>query len=279
MTVGIVTDSAASLPAELAAECGVVVVPLWLTLGGDPVRDGSLPLDEVLARIDEGLTTSGPAPGEFAAAIEEADTGDGVMVLTLSSGMSSTFDAARLATQLGDDRATELLDTGTAAGAQGLVVLAAAAAARAGAPLAEVRAAAERAAAGVRLVATLPTLDHLARGGRVPGAAAWAGRWLGLNPVFEFRGGHVRPHRPARGADAAAERIVSMWSHSTDPAARLHVAAMHASDPVAAEGLLERVRAEVEPASAWVGSFSPVMVAHTGPGLVGLAWWWDRGGD
>lgn len=278
MTVGIVADSAASLPSDLAAECGVAVVPLWLTLGGEQVRDGSLPLDEVLGRLDQGLTTSGPAPGEFAAAIEEADSGDGVLVLTLSSGMSSTYDAARLATQLTGDHRTELLDTGTAAGAEGLVVLAAAEAARAGADLAEVRAAAVRAAAQVRLVATLPTLDHLARGGRVPGAAAWAGRWLGLNPIFEFRAGHVRPHRPVRGTEAAQERILSMWSASGG-SGRLRVAAMHASDPEAAEHLLAGVRAHAEPAAAWVGSFSPVMVAHTGPGLVGLAWWWDGGGD
>lgn len=255
------------------------MVPLWLTLGGSPVRDGDLSLQEVLDRLDEGLTTSGPAPGEFVAAIEAADDGDGVLVLTLSSGMSSTHDAARLATQLIEGTRVELIDTGTAAGAEGLVVLAAAEAAGAGGSLADVRLAADRALAQVRLVATLPTLDHLARGGRVPGAAAWAGRWLGLNPIFEFRGGHVRPHRPARGQDAAQDRIVSMWAHSITKGARLHVAAMHASVPDAAVHLLDAVQERVEPASTWIGSFSPVMVAHTGPGLVGLAWWWDRPGD
>jgi DegV family protein with EDD domain len=281
MTVGVVTDSAASLPDDLVAALGIVVVPLHLTLGDQSVLDGDIPLEQLLARIDEGLTTSGPSPGEFAKAIATADGGEGVIVLTLSAGMSSTYDAARLAAQLaGDDgTAVELLDTGTAAGAQGLVVIAAATAAQAGRSLAEVRAAAERAAAQVRLVATLPTLDHLARGGRVPGAAAWAGRWLGLNPIFEFKGGHVRPHRPARGEDAARERLLTMWSHTTVPGAALHVAGMHASDPKAAEQLLSAVCGEVSPASAWTGSFSPVMVAHTGPGLVGLAWWWERPED
>lgn len=281
LTVGIVTDSAASLPAEVAAASGVAVVPLWLTLGGTPSRDGDLSIGEVTSRLGEGLTTSGPAPGEFVAAIESADTGDGVVVLTLSARMSSTNDAARLAAQIAEDdgRSVVVIDTGTAAGAEGLVVLAAAEAAAAGASLADVQTAAARAAAEVRLVATLPTLDHLARGGRVPGAAAWAGRWLGLSPLFEFRSGHVRPHRPARGPDAAAERIVSLWSHSIVPAARLHVAAMHASDPAAADRLLRSVRERVTPASEWIGSFSPVMVAHTGPGLVGLAWWWARPAD
>ena len=53
------------------------------------------------------------------------------------------------------------------------------------------------------------------------------------------------------------------------------MAALHAGAPAPAERLLEQVRAEVDPATAFLGSFSPVMVVHTGPGLVGLAWWWD----
>jgi fatty acid-binding protein DegV len=55
----------------------------------------------------------------------------------------------------------------------------------------------------------------------------------------------------------------------------LHVSALHALEPEIAEELLRQVRAYVEPATAFVGSFSPVMVAHTGPGLAGLAWWWE----
>jgi DegV family protein with EDD domain len=276
MTVGIVTDSAASLPADLAEQAQIAIVPMWLTLGGQPIRDGELSLEEVVGRLGEGLTTSGPTPGEFAEAIARADTGDGVVVLTLSQEMSSTHDSARLATQLVEDDQVTLIDTGTAAGAEGLVVLAASRAAAAGGSRPEVEAAAHRAAASVRLVATLPTLDHLAQGGRVPGAAAWAGRWLGVNPMFEFRGGKVRPLRPALGRHAAHERIVSMWSHDTPDEGELHLAVMHALDPETAEYLLGEVKARTEPTDMFVGSFSPVMVAHTGPGLVGLAWWWEE---
>jgi DegV family protein with EDD domain len=275
LTVGVVTDSAASLPAQIATDLGVAVVPMWLTIGGQPYRDGDLSLEQVTARLGEGLSTSGPTPGEFSTAIGEVDQGEGVVVLTISQKMSSTYDAARVAAQLSEANVA-VFDTGTAAGAEGLVVLAAASAASAGADVAGVEAAARRAASRVRLVATLPTLDHLARSGRVPGAAAWAGRWLGLNPLFEFRGGHVKPLRPARGRSAALERILAMWPQRPTAGSRLHVAAMHALDPDSAERLLARVWEELTPAVAFIGSFSPVMVAHTGPGLVGLAWWWEE---
>jgi DegV family protein with EDD domain len=276
VTVGVVTDSAASLPADVAARAGVVVVPMWLTLGGTSVHDGELSLDEITRRVADGFTTSGPTPGEFAQAIGGADQGDGVLVLTLSAEMSGTYGAAHLAAGLVDDVDVRVVDTGTAAGAQGLVVLAASAAAAAGADLDGVEQAAKQASSEVHLVATLPNLEHLARGGRVPGAAAWAGRWLDLHPLFEFRGGHVHPLRPAHGADAARERVLSAWARTVSAGAELHVVAMHALDEAEAERLLAEVRIRVEPTTAFVGSFSPVMVAHTGPGLVGLAWRWGH---
>jgi DegV family protein with EDD domain len=275
LTVAVVTDSAASLPVDVATAAGVTVVPMWLTLGEVSVHDGDLTLEEIARHLDDGFSTSGPTPGEFAAAIGIADRGDGVILLTLSAEMSGTYNTARLAAGLAEGTDVRVLDTGTAAGAQGLVVLAAAAKAGSGAPLDEVEDAARQACEQVRLVATLPSLDHLARGGRVPGAAAWAGRFLNLHPLFEFRGGHVRPLRPARGLRSARERVLSTWASTIIDGATLHVAAMHALDEEGAEQLLAEVRNRVEPATAFVGSFSPVMVAHTGPGLVGLAWRWE----
>ena len=160
------------------------------------------------------------------------------------------------------------------------MVLAASRAARAGLPLADVVAAAQAAASRVRLLATLPSLEQLARSGRVPGAAAWGARWLGLNAVFEFRDGRAHPLRPARGRRLACQRIVATWARDVGEmcqrGASLHIAALHALDPGAAEAILAAVSAQLEPASAFVGSFSAAMVAHTGPGLAGLAWWWEE---
>jgi fatty acid-binding protein DegV len=48
-------------------------------------------------------------------------------------------------------------------------------------------------------------------------------------------------------------------------------------DQAAAEDLLAQVRARTKVETAFLSAFSPVMVAHTGPGLVGLAWWLEVG--
>ena len=297
--VTVVTDSAAALPDELADRLGIRVVPLWLVIGDERHRDGDLPLDELVRRFSEPISTSAPSPGEYAEVIAAARRSGPVVVLTVSQRMSSSFESAVLAAKQVADEAAQagtatsavrdpagpddlptvtVLDTGTAAGAQGLVVLAAAEAAGAGADGPAVVAAVERVAGRVRLVATVADLERLAASGRVPEAARRIGDRLGVRPLFEFRDGRARPLRPAFSAAVALDRIVQRCTADapgrTPPPGRLHATILHALDPATAEELRRRVEA-LQPASCHIAPFSPVMVAHTGRGLAGLAWWWD----
>lgn len=278
MTVAVVTDSAASLPPDLVARFDVEVVPIQVRIGDHEYADGEIPLEDVIARLGEGVTTSGPSPGEFAEAIERARAVAGVdtvVVLTIAATMSSTHKAAVVAAEtLGSG--VRVVDTRTAAGAEALVVLAAARRAQAGGTADEVEAAALAVADRVRLVATVDSLDQLVRSGRVPNIAGVAGRYLGVNPLFEFRDGKARPLRPAFSREGALDRIVDACRGREHPPGRPHVAALHAADAPTAERLLGAATFDADAAEAFVGSFSPGMVAHTGPGLAGLAWWWEE---
>lgn len=270
MTVTVVTDTAASLPEELADECHVVVVPMSVTVGD---RQGEqVGLDYLLEHLEEGVSTSAPSPGDFASALQEVGD-EGAVVCTIASNMSATYDSANLAARLTDAPVT-VVDTGTAAGAEGLVVLAAARAAAVGLDRDEVARQARWVADRVRLVAAVDGLDQLVRSGRVPQLAGWAGGLLGVQPLFEFRAGKVHRLRPAISRAAALDRLVSTWRRSIEPGTDLHVAALHAVADDEAERVLKRVREECAPVEEFIGEFSPVMVGHTGPGLVGLAWYW-----
>ncbi|MFN8035515.1 MAG: DegV family protein [Acidimicrobiia bacterium] len=276
MAVRIVTDSAAAIPAEVARAHGVTVVPMRLTVDGDEALDGALPLEQLLAT--ERVTTSGPTLGDFCTVIDGAlAEGDDVLVLTIAATMSSTYSEAVVAARRSSGT-VRVLDTATAAGGEALVVLAAAHAARAGASLDEVERVATDVVGRVRLVATVPTLDRLVRSGHVPSLAGWAGRRLGINPLFEFRAGGVQSLRPALSRGAALDRIAGLLERSRVGGARLHVVALHALAAEEAHQLLDRVTAGSEPATAFVGEFGPVMVVHTGAGLMGLAWWWEPEG-
>jgi DegV family protein with EDD domain len=273
MSVAVITDSAAALPADLEQELGVTVVPMWLVIGDTAVREGELTVGELLG--DEHVTTTAPTPGDYAEAMRAA-LGRGasdVLVLTIASTMSASCEAATTAAREVGDR-VRVVDTATAAGAQALVVIAAARAASTGASIDACAAVAADVARRVRLTATVPDLAHLVRSGRVPSIAARAGRALGVHPLFEFRAGEVHALRPARGADAARDRIVARFRRDARADHVAHVVVMHALAPDAAESLRRRLTGEPL-AESFVGEFGSVMIAHAGPGLLGLAWWWD----
>jgi len=274
--VRVLADSACALPAELLTANEIGVVPLRLTVGERSFTDDEVALEQLVEMLDQPVMTSGPAPGEWAQAFEDAlDGAEAVVALTVSAAMSSTFDSARLAGTAYGDRVC-VVDTGTAAGGEALVALAAARRADEGAELQSVVATAQDVVHRVRLDATVSSLDHLIRSGRVPSLAGWAGRKMGVQPMFEFARDEVRILRPAFSRPAALDRIVrGVASSRTDDDAGLHAAALHALAPEAGELLLSRLRDLGPVDELFAASFSPVMVAHTGAGLAGVAWWWE----
>jgi DegV family protein with EDD domain len=274
MTIAIVTDSAAALPADRAEWHHITVVPMWIHSGDVTLAEGERSLGELLG--DERVTTSAPAPGDYERAIRACLDGgaDSVVVLTITAAMSASHRSATVAAREVGDR-VRVVDTTTAAGGQALVVLAAARAADTGASIDAVVDEARAVATRVRLLGMVPRLEHLVRSGRVPGIAGWAGRALGINPLFELRDGRVKRLRPAIGSEAAVDRMVARFRRSATPGSRAHVSALHALAPDEAAALLDRVEAEVDVAEGFVSEFGPVMVVHTGPGLLGLAWWWE----
>ncbi len=273
MTVGIVTDSTAALPEDVRAAWNIAVVPLMITMDGRTVADGELDTAEILAAKTH--SSSGPSPGAFVQAITDQNQGDGVVIVTVTSTLSITNQSAVLAAKA-VECPVAVVDSRTAAGGQGLVTVAAARAAHAGATLDEVVARAEQVAGQVKLVGALGNLDQLIRSGRVPGLAGRAGNLIGLRPMFDIHDAVIRRLRPALSDEAAHQRLLNLWRR-TRPAddASLHLVCLHAEVPERAEELLDAVTAEVQPADAFISQFGQAMMINSGTGVRGLAWYWD----
>lgn len=275
--IGIVTDSAASLEAEFVAAHGVFVVPMQLEVDGAPVGEESMSVDDVVELLGSGphrVKTAAPSPGAYLQAIESADQGDGVVVLTVSSRMSSSYEAAVVAART-SGRPVEVVDTGTAAGAEGLVAVAATCEARSGGSLEAVVKQANVASNRVRLIGAVGDLRQLARSGRLPGRLATLGNAIGVRPVFQYRRGSIRALRPALSPNSARESLVGPLVSGIEAGHLLHVSANYATDRDGAEALLDEVRAHASPATSYLARFGPVMVAHTGTDILGLSWWWE----
>ena len=139
MPVKIVTDSVADLPPQVVQELGITVVPLHVRFGEEVYRDG---IDLTTEQFYERLThsqilpvTSVPSPGDFVEAYDKlAEETDEILVITLTSKLSGTYDVAVQSVDLMKRKCrVEVVDSQWAVMAEGFIVIAAARAAQSGA--------------------------------------------------------------------------------------------------------------------------------------------------
>jgi DegV family protein with EDD domain len=272
--VAVVADSAANLPGELARELGIEIVPMYLKFGEQVYRDGTdlTPSDfyERLARDHEPASTSVPSPGDYLDAFERSGQHE-ILCVTVASSMSSSFQQASFAAERFAGN-VQVLDSRTASMAEGFVVMEAARKAVAGASLAEVADRAREVAAKTRLVATVGTFEFLRRSGRVTKLQAYAATMLDIKPVFEFRDGDAVPVARTRTRRRALAQIEVDTLREAGNGS-LHLAVIHAAAELEARDLLDRIVASANVVERVVAEVTPVIGAHTGPGLVGTAFY------
>lgn len=288
----IITDSVAIVPPDIRRDLDIHVIPLVLEVDGVSYRDGVdiAPAEfyELMKRAKGVPRTSQPPPGWYLQAYAEcAQRADRVLCLTAGSKLSGTHGCAVLAARLFVSDAppgtgavpVEVLDTGFGAVPEGLVVIEAARAARAGAPFAEVVRRAREVMARACLLLVVDTLEYLVRGGHVPKVAAAAAGVIGLKPLIGFRDGDAVPIGAARGNEQAMATILKRLGRDreraetrTGRAPRVIAGVMHAASPDRGERLLGLIREELRPAESFLADFTPVMGAHTGPGVFGVGY-------
>jgi DegV family protein with EDD domain len=275
--VAIVTDSAANLPPEIAQELGIRVVPMYLTFGEEVYRDGAdlTPADfyERLVHDRVPASTSTPSPDDFLEAFRRTGE-DEIVCVTVASSMSASFHQATVAAGRSEGR-VEVVDSMSASMAQGFGVLMAARLAATGASLAQVADSARALAARTTLLATVDTFEFLQRSGRVNKLQAYAATMLDIKPVFRFQRGEVSPVARPRTRRRALERIVEDSLAAID-GRPVHLAALHAAAPQDARSLADRIAASAEVVERFVVEVTPVIGAHTGPGLAGTAFYCDE---
>ena len=282
----VVVDSTVSLSADQIEGLPLTVVPLLVVLNGRSYRDGvDLTSEEFYRQIavkGASAQTSAPAPAAFQAAFADAAVaGNDVLCITVSSRLSATYNAAQTAMEMAREstpgQQIHLLDSATAGGAEALVALAATRAAQEGKSLQEVIETATQIASRVYFVGVLETLRHLQQGGRVPRVAMWAASLLDIKPVLGIWPGEgkVRMLERPRSKPRAIERVLRFIERETGGKA-LHVVVMHAAASEEAASLLAQIQERFTCVETLTTMFTPVVGAHTGPGLLGVAFYADQ---
>jgi DegV family protein with EDD domain len=171
-----------------------------------------------------------------------------------------------------------VVDSRTAGGAQGFVALAAARAAAMGKDLDEVTRTAELMIPRVHMIAVLDTLYYLARAGRIPKIAAWAGSMLRINPILTFSHEGIGLLERARTKPKAVNRLLEIMEERTG-GKPVHVNIMHANVIDEAEALKERVESRFKCVELYITDFAPTMGVQAGPGIIALAFYSQEDGD
>jgi DegV family protein with EDD domain len=273
VSTAIVTDSTADLPAGLAAERAITVVPLTVMLEGKSYLDGvDITADDFyrrLAAAGSQATTSQPAPGRFAEAFQRLlEDHDEVVSLHISEKLSGTYAAAVQGTEMTGARARiRVVDSEMVSMPLGLMALAASQMAEAGAGGREVAERLGELRRRVNVFFVVATLEYLRRGGRIGAANALLGSVLQVKPVLTIQNGQVTPLERVRTQDRAIARLVELVSEQ-DRGRGLCAIVGHA----AAGEVAERIAAEIEPRTdtLLVQPLGPVVGAHAGPGTVGV---------
>jgi DegV family protein with EDD domain len=276
VSVAVITDSTAYLPDELVEGYGIHVVPLYVVLAGHSGREGRDIAPDDVARAmgarGQSVSTSRPTPGDFLAAYRKAlDEGaERLVSIHLSSELSGTVDAARLAASQVGEHIVTVVDTRSAAMGAGFAVLAAARSAAAGAGAAAVARTARETADATRTFFVVDTLEHLRRGGRIGSAAAVLGSALAVKPVLHVQDGRVVPlekvRTSARAMNRLVQRAVEAAGEGPVSVAVHHLAAADRADRLAGE-LRDRLPQLRE---LHVSELGPAIGAHVGPGAVGI---------
>jgi DegV family protein with EDD domain len=271
--VRIVADTASDLPPDVATAHGIELVPLTVRFGAEELVDRRdlTPADfwSRLATSSVLPETAAPSPGAFEEAYRRAaaDGADGVVCVSISSALSATFEAARLAAEsVKDTIAVRVVDSRAVSMAEGTVAIAAAELAAAGKTVDEVAAGAEAMVPRTRTFAALDTLDNLRKGGRIGAAQALLGSMLSIKPIIQVAGGKVEAESKQR---TRSKSLRYLAEKVREAAPVEHLTVMHGGAPDV-DALLDLL-ADVCPRDRiTVADVGAVIGTHAGPRVIGV---------
>jgi DegV family protein with EDD domain len=248
-------------------------VPLYVRFGDEVFRDRiDITAEEFYQRLltkDVLPSTTQPTPGEFVDVYSKlAEETDEILVITISSKMSGTYQSAQQAKNTFKGKCRiEVVDSLAVAMPEGLIVISAVEAVRAGAGLDEVAKLARDAVNRSHLVAYFDTLKYLAKGGRIGKAQGLLGSMLSVKPILTIKDGEMAPLTRVRSLNAGMDYLYNVVAGMPNIEA---LAVEHTTYPDTADELTERIGKIYPKEKIYRSVISPVVGTHAGPGAIAV---------
>lgn len=219
--IWIVADSAQELKTD--RDKGLVVAPLGIIASGEPMEEGFTSEDFYRTQQQKGvtLTTSQVSPAVYMDIFEDLlkNPEDEVIVISLASGLSGSYNSARLAKTSVDEKRIHLIDSQTISFPMVLLVQEALNLRNQGKSAQEIVDILEEDKKKVRLLGLVPTLEYLKRGGRISAATAAIGELAGIKPILTLEEGKIAVPLKVRGMKKAYNsmaRLAKEWNIDLD---------------------------------------------------------------
>lgn len=286
MAIHIISDTTAELPASLASEYGIEIIPQYIHFGEDTFRDEiEISAQEFYARqaaAAELPKTSAPSPIEFTPYFErwlEDDPQGTIFCIHPSSEVSGTVRSAELARRQMLDRFPEadirVVDTRAVSVGLGLMVLATARKAREQPEATLIESCLRAMMQTQRTFFVVDTLEFLAKGGRIGRASHLVGSLLDIKPILTLEDGVVESHSKTRTRKRSLARMFELVCQQAQPlkrnGAQLYLGVAHANCEAEARQLAEQLEQALEPDYSLLTINGPAIGVHAGPGSLAVS--------
>ncbi len=279
--IKIVTDSGVSLPQALIQQHDIRVAAGTLLFDDEQVRDTTLSAEEFYDRLKRAQKLPRGRDSDmrdFLKLYREVQTqhpGAAILSIHVSESLAVTISAARMAAAAVPEVKVMIVDSQSVAIGQGLLVAEAADMAARDLPAPDIVKRLLALRERIQTYVVVDTLDYLAKGGRVGTATRFVGNLLDVKPVLTVRDGMVQPHSQHRSRERAINSVLDLLMADAEGKPGLVVGIMHAVCPEDAERLAGQVRARLAPQRVIITDIPPSVGTNTGPGSLGLAWYYD----
>ncbi|MYL61961.1 DegV family EDD domain-containing protein [Bacillus hwajinpoensis] len=278
-TVAIVTDSTAYIPESMLTEYEITMVPLSVIFDNESyLEEKEIQADDFFEKVKkENILpkTSQPSIGSFVETYEAlARTHDEIITITLSSGISGTYQSANSAGDMIEGADVYVFDSEISCMMQGFYVLEAARMAQDGFGSKEILSRLQKIKSqGTNAYFLVDDLSHLHRGGRLNAAQLVVGSLLQIKPVLTFEDKQIVPYEKIRTRKKALNKIMTLFDAAAKGGDLINATLIYSTNKEEAENLKAELEEKYTNVNIILSYFGPVIATHLGGGALGLGWY------
>lgn len=274
----ICTDGGCDLGSEALSRYGAISFDLSFSFGDGYIKGSELTAKQFYERMRGGevAKTSAVSPEDFYIGFERIlKDGKDILYIGLSSGLSTTYNSARVAAKrlsaLYPERRIALVDSRCASGGLGLLVHLTSGMRAKGKSFAECKEFAKMLSERICHLFTVEDLCYLKRGGRISAVKAIIGNALGVKPILHVSpDGHLVGGNKARGRRGALDEMARLFGLLAEDKGTDEIFITHADCKDDASYLARKLSSDHGASVKDIFDIGAVIGAHSGPGTLAL---------